>query len=691
MFSSSQWFTRFFCFVLLAVVSACGGGNGGGTNQGTGPTPPAGPPIEDFVSNLVLETVVGITPSGSRLFLGTVDGLLEIDRTTGAKRTIAGNTNIFPPMTFEQTEMYFTGVVSGDSAYLRLNQIAKTSTAADGAAAIEIIVPQAATNKVSNFNEIAANSSHTFFTGLDGGLGIQVFSQSHGQPGADTPLFSQTGWIGRLAASEDYVYLYVDGGGAAPNNYRRVYRRALATGVTTLLYDVQRATTITTILPIEADASGVYWANGPDIFFAAPGDVNGAHVISLADRVMGLVTDPSGLYVYYIENYSELVPSPNSRAVVTRVTMGPVAATELLRLVKDDVQDLAIGVEGSNLYVGLNAYDGSSWHTRLYRRNSSSGLDTLVNADQDYGLFGVRGLVVVNGKIAIAVGDSYSIGAKLIVYDIATTGVSVYRPITRVEHIKKAGNHIYMAGIGNNGITRLDLSKPYRAVDAINVSDPVGGFAPMGGTSAGGYLYFYGTYSAGGTTDWLLVRMQPDGSEYQTLHTSAGELRDPVVIGSTVYFLCHAECGDPDWVLATIDVTGGPFTPEYIVPYEPHLYGRNNYLYVTGTPDGLHGGIYAIDTAGGTDAAVVENLNYTNITLAFTETWLYWGGSRVLIGGAPARAIQRHPWVSWNSVGQGTTIVAGTAGTVDQLSEWTIATDANYLYYWHAGLKRVAH
>lgn len=694
MFCLSQWIARFSTVVLLAGVAACGGGGGGGsgTNTSGGSTPPPGPLIESFVSMDVLEDVWGITPSGSRLFLSTWDGLVELNSTNGEKRTVAGNNNIHPgfPGT-EEPQLNFTGVVSGNDAYVRLNyygRLAKTSTGADGTTAIDQIVPH---QKATNFDALAANSSHTFFSGRAAST-VEVFSQAHGQPGSSTPLLNLAGWHGQMVATDDYLYVYVDGGGPAPNNFRRLYRHTISTGLTTLLYDAPRlGAYITLIVPLAADAAGVYWANGQSLFRAAHGDIAGTFVTTLADFIVEIVPDSSGLFVHHIENYTIATPSPSTRDVVTRVTTGPISTTELMRLVHDNVAALAYGVSGNDLYVALDAYDGTRWRTRLYRRNSSSGLDPLLNADDLYGMLGVQGLLVVNGKVVFSGGDSYGLEGKLLIYDIATLAVSELHPMSRVGHMKRSGNYVYMAGSSATAIARLDLSKPYRAVDAINVWDPIGGFAPIGGTQAGGYLYFYGKYGSGGGNSWQLVRMRPDGSEYQTLHTSTGELRDPVVIGSTVYFLCLDDCGAPGWVLASIDVTGGPINPEYMMPFGPRLYGRNSYLYATGTFDGVHGGIYAIDIVGGTDAIVVDNLNYTAVTLAFTDTWLYWAGSNVSSGGAPARAIQRHPWVSWNSVGQATQIVGGVAAEVDQLFEWTIATDANYLYYWHAGLKRVAH
>jgi hypothetical protein len=681
---------RVLTIVFYLILSACGGGGGGDTVTGGGNQSPTGPVIEAFVSDLVLEPVLHITPTGSSLYLGTGMGLVEIDRSTGNKRTIAGNTYIRPAGGWEQEEMDFAQVLSGDTAYMgkRIGRIGSVSVGQDSATAFELIVPQGAFSRTVYPISMAANSTHLFWTN-----GNQVFSQSHEQPISDQSIrsFSGGGWV--LAASDEAVYWYLDGGSAAPNNFRRVYRYIIATGQTTLLYDQPRATTdITSVLPIAADATGVYWANGAEILYASIGSSSGQTVTTLSNRVISMVADSTGLYVYHIENYAQTVPNPAGRNVITKVTTGPLATTELVRLVSDSTESLVFTLESGEFYFAAHQYNGSTWATTLYHLNGSGGFDTLVHATQDYGLLGAMVLVASNGKLALASSDDHSRGAQLLLYDINTTAAIVVRPATRAVQLVRGGSKIFMSGdSGNVGISSLDLSLSLRQVHDINSSDPVGGFMPYAGSQAGGYVYLYGVYGADPSTYWRIVKMLPDGSQYQTLVQGTGELRDPVVIGDKLYYLCHTDCGDPGWVLASISVTGGSPTPETVVLDEPHLYAFNNILYLVGTPDGQTGDIFGINIATGEVALVQENVPYSTLTLTFSNSWLYWGGYKVLPDGAPARAVARQPWISWDKVGKKETLVEGTHEAITGLREFTISAANNYLYYWHDGLKRIAH
>ena len=392
-----------------------------------------------------------------------------------------------------------------------------------------------------------------------------------------------------------------------------------------------------------------------------------------------------------MENFCSCVPNPNGQHVIVQLNLASGAQTELVRRSYDETVNPAVAVSNGQVYWAASLYNGTRWDTILHVVTQPGTSQALVQATTDYGMIGVNQMEVINGKIAMSGWDSRASGALLLLYDIAQGTRTLMMPATRAEKLAVGGSYLYMAGIGNVGIARLDLSRDIRPVTPIAEADQFGTFVALGGIYFGEFAYWVENeailWPSGG---WRIVRMRPNGSGYQVLFQSTAELRDPVVVGDRLYFMCFQNCGDPGWVLASVPVTGGTMNPEFLVPNGPHLYAFNEILYVTAN-DGNASAIFAVNLALDQSQLLVDDLPYTDITLTFSSDWLYWGGENVLGNGMPSRAIARHALQTWNQVGPRQTIVEGVGEAVIDVRTWTIHSNGGYMYYWNRGLKRVTN
>lgn len=671
--------SRAISMLLLSFVLSSFGGCGSGKSAIPATVPVTAPALqiqptkEIFVSDKVLEPAFTISSHGSNLYVGSQYGLLEIDPITGAKRTVAGNqfvidaagglgtqVGLIPRGLFDAaSSTAFVPYADGKMASVALSP---------SFTAPEIILPQRAM-QVINFRGMTANTTQTFWMDFDGS-NMHVFSQEFGKANTNQKIASVMGADGNMATSGDYLYLYTDKSGTPT---RMIYRYQISTGNLTSIQQARSSPGYTLNFPLVATSSGVYWAEGINIYFLDNASNIAQQVGSVGATVTQLIVAGSFLYSLHAEYYSTVPFTLN--IVVTRFDTLTWAATEMARRGGPPLQRARIaGTGAGRIFMSEDVGTGINV-SEITGPNTMNQLFTLPAWSQ-------TGMYASPTTLAIIAMSSGTTSPQIYRYNYSSSVTDHIIPVVSADYLQGVGETIFFADYqGNTGIMKLPLNMPINTPIALQPSPTVNSSWIQGGASNEGYLYWVGCQFSATGSNFQIASSLPNGSNFSVLLQTSGELRDPTIFNGRAYFLCQDSCGAPGWVVASTTLTGAGQQTEVIVGgVNPRLYQFNGHAYLT-MSDGSQSSIIALDMNTWSWSNMVSQLPYTTLYLDFSNKWLYWSGVEVNIDGTARGEVARQAWIDWNHVGP------------KQQIEWEPVIKIHYfagnLYYWNQGLVRV--
>lgn len=666
--------------VIFIAASLVGCGGGGSSSSSISDNQSVAVVKQTFISDKVIEPTLIIRSHGGKLYAGTEFGLVEINPTTGAKRTVAGNllTSDFSPSGFTSLIGYPPSILfDNTSAYLPIRDgldaqissvsLSQTSTAPD------IIVPQRALG-VTNFRGIAANTNKTFWLDYDASSSLALYSQDHGIAATNQKLATISGAEGSIVTRGDFVYLYTDLIGAAD---RKIYKYQISTGNMQLIAQQPRFTSSFILnFPLTASSDGVYWAAGGNIYFQANNSSSSQQVASVAGLVKQLVLSGNDMYVVHADVTSG-VPMVGA-VIVTRFDTQNWVATEMFqRNPNGTVQFALAGTDAGRTFWAEHQLLGTDTGTQLYEIGATGTLTQLAYPNPSL-FYGVTSIYASGSSVAVAN------GSNILRYSLTSGATDIVRPVVTAYYLQGVGETIFWA---DANIMRLQLDTPINNPVPLQPGLNLNSAWRQGGVISAGNLYWVGYQNGAG---YQISTSSLDGITSATLIQTSSELRDPLVFNNRLYFLCKDDCGAPGWVIASSNLAGSDLQTNATIAGDwPRLYEYSGHYYLTAT-DGQTSSIFSLDLSNWSYSTVVSQIPYASLFLDFSAKWLYWGGASVNRNGTPSRGISRQAWVNWDQVDGAQQIEAGSGpGVVDDLGVSTIHSFNGNLYYWNHGLIRV--
>lgn len=678
---------------VLSNFAACGGGN----NSSSAPTTsaPVQPTKQVFVSDMVLEPAFGISSQGASLYVGTWYGLVEIDSTTGAKRTVAGN-QLYPDASgglSAQTKFPPGGLFNAASASgfvpLHPGYEAKMASVSllPSFSAPEIVVPQRAMMAMPNFRGMTANATQAFWMGFDA-TAMNVYTETYGQAASYQKIASVTASDGNMATYGDYLYLYTD---ETNTPTRMVSRIQISSGTLVAVQQARSIASYTLNFPLLAAPNGVYWSEGTNIYFLDNAGNTARQVGSVGGTVMQLAIAGSFLYSLHWETNTTTIPYTYS-VVVTRFDTLTSMPTEMVRHDAGSIPAAQINGTGSGRIFLAEDVRGSGINvSEITGPNTLSQIVSLP-------AWGLTGMYVSPSSLAISAMQVGTSNVQIYRHNLTNAVTDqIYPPFSPYYYLQGAGESLFLADSTRNmGIIKVELNMPLNTPVALQPSPTVNSSWTQGGTSSGGYLYWVGFQFPATGPVYQLETSMPNGSNFSVLLQTSGELRDPTVFNGRVYFLCKDSCGAAGWVIASTTLAGaGQRVDLTVASVNPRLYQYNGYAYLTtsdGSASSSTSSIIALDMNTWSGTTMVSQLPYSTLYLDFSNKWLYWSGECVNPNGTPAREVARQAWIDWSHVSAQQQIEWGSGAGADNIVDLQISTlhyFAGNLYYWNHGLVRV--
>lgn len=625
-----------------------------------------------------METAVFLRSNANKLYAGTRYGLLEIDPATSDVRTVFGNEfarsssgaigslfNAQDQILFSENAAYGAAL---DDEYSKAARIALQPTTT----AVDIVVPSTAMYG-ANFRGMTADTNRSlWFYWVGNNESIEVFSQLHRQGGTNKKLFTLAGNDISSAIRGDNAYLLTEG------SRRRLYRYQFSSDLLTVIDDRPSwSNSVVGVMPLVPTADGVYWGHGNTILYAANSGGAVRPVAGVTGSVKKLAFDGTGLWaVHSIDPTS--VPS-GTFAYVSRIDP---ATGQVMQIIQRDADFLSIygmaASEDGRAFWMETGFGGPG--AQLYELSAAGGPRQIQTIDRlGDGIRGHHAMVAMDGAVYFAF-DEF-----VFAYDYVHDTGSRFSPATGHHWLAAASGTLYFAG-GNGGIGRLATDRPRNKATVLNPGNAVEASWSRTETLSDGMLYRAGVTGAGPL--WRMSRSKLDGSDFSELAQSEGELRDPVVSGNRLFFLCENSCGSAGWALASIPLAGGVIRLDRDLDLnKPHLFQYGGHVYVTGSVGIATASISTLDLASGATTKLVDQLPYQELVLTFSDRWLTWGGFAVNPDGSPAMGVGRHRWIDWNHVGAVQLLESGSgAGSnIESLNPFSIHSTSGWLYYWIDG------
>jgi hypothetical protein len=636
------------------------------------------------VGQNIMETAILLRSNAGKVYASTRHGLLEIDPATSDVRTVFGNefayssSGAFGSLFYAPEQILFSGDTAYapalDDEYSKAARIALQPTTT----AVDVIVPSTAMYG-ANFRGMTADATRSWwFYWVGSSESIDVFSQLHRQGSTNKKLFTLAGSDIASGIAGDNLYMLTEG------SRRRLYRYQYSMDRLTVVDDRSPwSASIVGVMPLVPTAEGVYWAHGGTILYAANSGGAVRTVAGVTGSVKKLAFDGSNLWaVHNIDSTS--VPS-GTFVYVSRIDPSSGLSTPIIQRDADtlSIYGMAASADGPIFWVENNLQGPGA---KLYELSTAGGPRLIHTTDRIGGRAGLHDTVAMNGVLYVSFEDF------MLAYDYANDRSEYFAPATGNHWLAAASGTLYFSNGINGGIGRLATDRPRNKAAVLNPGNVVEASWSRTEYLADGFLYR--TATAGAAPVWRMSRSRLDGTAFSELAQSTGELRDPVVSGGRLYFLCENSCGAAGWTLASMSLAGGAIRLEKDLDLnKPHLFEYAGHTYVTGSLSRANASVSALDLASGAMTALVEQLPFEEVVLTFSDQWLTWGGFAVNPDGSPTMGIGRHRWIDWNRIGTVQLLESGSgAGSnIESLNPFSIHSLNGQLYYWIDGsIVRVA-
>jgi hypothetical protein len=616
------------------------------------------------------------------LYIGTQWAVVKFNKQGGLKRTIVGNLRVGDWWSGGGLiENLFDLYTVGDYVYAGTSfrgKIFKAYTGEDSLGSVNIFIHHRIFEGMINEPEIAGNSAKLFYWS-DGGIyektydGIDLPKQVLNLPrvygGAVDGLRS-------LLATDNELFIKVNNG-----SDNKLFRFDLATQQLSTVVDLNGIYT-----PMTLHGSTLYWVSGSSLYsmevnsgsakliasdfgpYKGNTDENQFRLIAAGDEYVFLVGAATTGYNPPAAIYRVSIDSGNVDMIYSTTQYITSIATVNNRLYFVTV----------NPYTQLNTFSDSWDPVQLF--------DSSTEPDLGSGYVYDFQLTPGNGKVFLKT------GAKILAYDIASNSYDIVFPIgQRLGSFYESGGTLYVVGAaGESCIISIPVDRQIRQPQTLN-SELMSLFPAMGVRSTvidqDNIYWIWEDYSDSQHSVYHISKIAMDGSAYEELFVSDGELRDISIYNGELWFTCNGTCGVPGWVLASMPASGGQPTPVWTLLASPITFIKDEIFYVFDTSNFMNRSLFAINMEQNNYVELLSNL-YEPVNAVYLDKsnrWLYIGQDAGM-----AMKISRFEIISWDEIGKEQIIVFAAFEETANLNIGTITTDGNYMYYYDGGIKKVA-
>lgn len=652
--------------MIILSLTSCGGGGGGGGDSSTTDTNP-----QSSSSSVTIESIPSsriapawdITSNDQLLYLSTHYGLLEVNKTTGRKRALTGNTLIAPDGA-EMGSVEFTHDLRQMGGYLYAagRSVFRVNTDVDNKTAVEIALPQHQVQGCCNFDGITGNETTLFYYQSNGTQSSDIFSLEHDSTAPSSYVTTVPGTIEALATKTS---LFVSNAETTDNS---VYKYDLTSGQRTKIQSTSNTYRPAAMATNETD---IFWFND-DALYKADLQSNVPILVTTGiTNVVQIIADTQ--YVYALQ--SGLYPVGTQ---VYRINVATGLAEQMAT---------GIGIRGIALHNNTVYAAASGFGFKLYSLSvNNAPVELFTSIGTEFTASGNDpGLTATSDRLL------FSNGEKLLVYEVSSGNYEIVYPRTRPSYFFVENNVYYFAHrLGDPGISRMSLSGSLRTAESLYPASISGNNEVLSSVIDQGYFYsiLRSFLGSGQPFVYRLSKTSLDGVTNELLFESADELQDVAIHNGEIFFSCLSSCGDPGWVLASMGLTGGTPRPVFGLLNAPKIHYENGLFYIADTDDSVDQSLFVIDVDRNEFIELVTGLYIGEVYIDVSSEWLY-VSENMAVAYAPRRRLTRYPLAAWNRVNTGEVIVDGGADEVVYFRPQTIHTDDNYLFYWHDGLKRV--
>ncbi len=623
------------------------------------------------------------------LYISTNYALIKFNKRGGLKRTLTGNLkqgDVFSWKGFIENPMGIHKI--GDYLYAGedTGKIVRVFTGKGSSGSVEILLHAGilqGKGGVINFIKIAGNSTALYYLS-DGG----IYEKMYGAISVPRKIIDYMTGIKGIYATDKELFINVYNASDNP----------------LLRYDLitRKLTTVTSGIeggysPMTLHGSTLFWISGSSLYSM---EINAGSPKLIASNI-GMNSDPN------VGNDFRQIAVGDE--YIFLLTVGPPTTDGLNSIYRVSIQTGDFDVIYSvNKFITSIAFENN----KLYfaTANPYIQLNSFTDTWQPIELFNSKdsdlgpGTYVYDIKLASGGGKVIlSTGYKFLIYDIATNSYSIVHPIIGYsESLFKLGGPLYTAShngcAGYSCIVSIPIDKDIRQPDILN-RDLVTSFPLVSVRSTTvdqDFIYWiWKAYADSGQTFYGISKSDLNGSTYEKLFESDGELRDIGIHNGKLFFACNNKCGTSGWALASMPISGGQPMPIYGLLGDPKIFYKNSICYVADTENFKQRSLFAINLEQKKYIKLMEGLYYQpdlygDVFIDRSQQWLYIGQYHNLPNGMPEGKISRFKVKNWDNIGPEQIIISGIGNKVSRLRIGTITTDGSHLYYWHNGeIKRI--
>ena len=666
---------RFTIIILIIFLFSCGGGgssnpnssNNNGSNNNS-------VIIEDIPNSYLIETPYYIESSDNNyLYLATDYSLLQIDKVTGAKRTLFGNMLEGDVFSWRGVLQYPFGLQLKDGYLYAGNnngRVMRVYTGIDSFNAIEQFLPYLP--GAINFTWMVGNSTTLFYNGEGG-----IYAKNYSIVNPPILLAPITSWFNAVAT--DNALFYISGA------YELIRFDLITHQFSTIKSNITLQIGMSKPAPMAIYGSKLYWMDGNSVYSM---DINTSlphfiATINTGERFPELVADDQYVYV-------KAVTLGTAQGTIYKISIGTGTITDLA--ISFPVAPCGLAIVGGKLYFGI-IYIG----LQLYSI-SDTGITTKVFDSIGTDLGPIRSssygqLIYYDSKIIVQT------GYKLLIYDTLSGNYEIIFPLVYTDMMYAQGGKLY---VGSSAWILRVLSMPIdsklREFDDIYPSFSVNApeiYSVTSLTSDQSNIYWLTkvTDISSLAIKYRIAKANLDGSNFQLLYESQSELRDLTIHNGMLFFTGNNLFADSRWELASMPLTGGAPSLVGELLLDPKTFYKQGIFYITDTVDYSTRSLFAINVDNNSIIELLSGLVYDDqfsddTYVDVSQNWLYVAQQKMLQNQMPYKKLSRYKNISFGNIGSEQVIINPNID-VGGFIITSISSDGKYLYYLHDKLKKV--
>ena len=326
-------FEEILFYLSFLIISACGGSvSGGDSSQSSNNS--SGIVIETLPGKDLIEYAYTMeSPPGDYIYYGTNFAIVEVNKSTGYKRTLIGNL-------LQQSSNGESGSISYPHAPVIKNgyiysadsngKVFRLNGLADNFTSVEMSIPNRSLIGCCNFDGITGNSTHLFYYKSNGTASTAIYKKAYSSLAGPEFVVTIPGTI-TVVAGETHLYIT-----NAEVSEKNLYRYDLLTGDLSII-QANLSSLNYVEPPIAKFGTNIYWVNGLSIYMINENDnLYIIHVVNENDKFLYNEDDGEALeYLFEV-----------SKKVGANLTV--IRAKDVIKA----ISDFAISKKISNIVIG---------------------------------------------------------------------------------------------------------------------------------------------------------------------------------------------------------------------------------------------------------------------------------------------------------------------------------------------------